>query len=655
MVNGKRFVLAMLCCALLGGVAWAFEAESSFYTFDRNVDATWWPDSPPGLLPDDSWWTDDSGMSLYNYTNNNVFVDGNYQAAGNSGLISGAALWGNPLNSPWWPTLNFEFYDTPQGYADTVSFDFAWAIAGDYPSSELWIGLSDSEGNYEDVYYPLDHFFDAGPAFGGFEGAGGSIYIEPVGSLTNIQAMWLNLELIATAGGTGEFAIDNFSINGGAGGGGDMIGDPLDSSLYVATDIGELEGLLGVGTNRLRGSFGGSFELFVHNDGSGSTTFSVQVDPGGMDLGAPAANETIHPGQWASTGTLVSYDANLSSGMYEAQATIVNDLNGGDGDDVVWMKLTVYDAPQLTDNSGSPIDAGVDGTVWLANAAAGPHVGAKRADVEITGVSVSGQGFSVDGISVGDFVNPGEQQAGQAFFDPTGKLAGLYEGELTVAMAMASEEQGYLNGKQSMADVVWQLRYTVPVLTEDAGVVGAGSDFAAAGLGISGTDTAAALVGGESSTTQNVSLAFIGNPEAGGFSTAALAGQAVEVHFDAAGDVYVLQLTYDENALPAGMVEADLRLLYFDPGLNAWIDAIDANSDGGVGEQFVLSSFGAFEAGLGGGALPLSAHGLDMVGNTVWAVLDHASVFGMGVIPEPGSALLFMTGLALTAAGRRRR
>lgn len=648
---GKRFVLAVLCCALLAGGAWA-EGESSFYTFDRNVDATWWPDSPPGLLPDDGWWTDDSGVSIYNYTNNNVFVDGNYQAAGNSGLIQGSALWGNPKSSPWWPMLNFEFYDTPLGYADTVSFNFAWAIAGDYPPSELWIGLSDSEGNYEDVYYPLDQFFNAGPAFGGFEGAGGSVYIEPVGSLTNIESMSLNLELIATAGGTGEFAIDNFSLNGGTGGGGDPTGDPLDSSLYVATDIGELEGLLGVGTNRLRSSFGGSFELFVHNDGSGSTTFSVQVDPGGMDPGTPAVNETIHPGQWASTGTLVSYDANMLSGMYEATATIVNDLNPSDGDDEVYMRVTIYDPPQVTDNTASVIDPAVAGTVWLANAAAGPHAGAQRAGVEITGITITG-GFGLNGIAVNDFVAADEQLNGQVVFNALGKLAGHHQGVLTIAAQMNSAADGYLNGRTPMGDLVWQLTFSVPTITDNTASVGGGGDFA--GLGINDEDTAAALIGGTSSTEQEVTLAFAVNPEAGGPGTAALAGQAVDIHFEQDGDLYVLQLTYDDTNLPPGMLETDLRLLYFDPDLNAWIDAIDANSDGGAGEQFHLGSFSDFVATLGGGPLPLSAHGLDIEENTVWAVLNHASVFATGVVPAPSTGAPLALGLLAFARRQRRR
>jgi hypothetical protein len=103
------------------------------------------------------------------------------------------------------------------------------------------------------------------------------------------------------------------------------------------------------------------------------------------------------------------------------------------------------------------------------------------------------------------------------------------------------------------------------------------------------------------------------------------------------------------------MLETDLRLLFFDPDLNAWIDAIDANSDGGAGEQFHLGSFSDFVATLGGGPLPLSAHGVDIEENTVWAVLNHASVFAAGVVPAPGTATLLVLSLLVFARRQRRR
>jgi hypothetical protein len=655
MSYGKRMSLMLLCCALAGalwGTAATASGESTFYTFDRNVDPTWWPDSPPGVLPDDGgWWTDDLDIFIANYTNNNLFFDASYQAAGNSGVMQGPAMWGNPKTDPWWSVLEFEFYNTPNGYAESISFDFSWAVAGKHADTYLWMEFNDGVGNYEDIYYPLDISFNAGAAFGGFQGAAGHVHIEPFGSLEDIAWMAIGLQPIATGGGTGEFAIDNFNFNG-HGGGGDT-GDPLDSSIYVATDIGELEGLIGVSTNRLRGSFGGSYELFVYNEGDGSTTFSVQVEPGGMQLGSPAVNEPIHPGQWVSTGTLVTYDANLPSGKYEAEATISNDLNPGDGQETIFMHVSIYDPPQLSDNAGSTIDPGVDGAVWLANAAAGPHAGALRAGVEITDVNLSGHGFGFSGIDVDDFAGAGEQLAGQVSFNAAGKLAGVYNGVLTLGMQMNSAAGSYLNGRTPMDDLVWSLQYTVPTVTENVTALGAGQDFAEAALGIHSPTTAAALIGGSASADQEVSLSFTDNPEAGGFGTAAILGSAIELTFAQGGDVYVLQLTYDPANLPAGLAEIDLRLLFYDPAAMAWIDAIDANSDGGEGEQFYLGSFSDFVATLGGGPLPLSAHGLDIEENTVWAVLNHASVFATGVVPEPRTATLLL--LALLSIFRRQR
>jgi hypothetical protein len=298
------------------------------------------------------------------------------------------------------------------------------------------------------------------------------------------------------------------------------------------------------------------------------------------------------------------------------------------------------------------VDVDVDGTLSIANAAAGPHAGALRAGIEITDVAVSGSGFSVTGIETGDWIGAGQTLNAEAHFNAIGKLAGTYFGSAEVSSVMNSQPGSFLNGRTPMDDVVWQLRYTVPTITDDMADFGVGQDFS---LAIAATDTAAALVGGSSSTAQEVALGFIGNPETGGEGTAAIVGSAVEIHFEQDGDLYVLQLTYDDASLPPGMLETDLRLLFFDPDLNAWIDAIDANSDGGAGEQFHLGSFSDFVATLGGGPLPLSAHGVDIEENTVWAVLNHASVFAAGVVPAPGTATLLVLSLLVFARRQRRR
>jgi len=101
--------------------------------------------------------------------------------------------------------------------------------------------------------------------------------------------------------------------------------------------------------------------------------------------------------------------------------------------------------------------------------------------------------------------------------------------------------------------------------------------------------------------------------------------------------LFVLQLTYNDGSLPAGATEADLNLLWFDTGAQAWTDAVDGNT-AGTPTQF----FGSFEdylASAGGGSFDagdLGAFGVDTANNHVWAVLNHASLFAVGA---PAAAL----------------
>ncbi len=159
-----------------------------------------------------------------------------------------------------------------------------------------------------------------------------------------------------------------------------------------------------------------------------------------------------------------------------------------------------------------------------------------------------------------------------------------------------------------------------------------GENFAAR-VGVNNLSTAATLIDGTSSSSQNVTLQITGLPNLGNQTVASVATAMVDLSVDTPGDLYVLQFTYIDSNLPAGMDENDLQLLYFDPVSSDWTLAIDGNSDGGTGATMFAGEYADYLATLGGGALSasdLSSFGVDTTNNHAWAVLDHASQFVVG-------------------------
>ncbi len=155
----------------------------------------------------------------------------------------------------------------------------------------------------------------------------------------------------------------------------------------------------------------------------------------------------------------------------------------------------------------------------------------------------------------------------------------------------------------------------------------------------SGRGTTAQLLGGAASGNRKVVMSFTGGGNFGGQAsdTLSLSGTGASA--------FVLKLSYDEAialALPGG--ELGLSLLWLDPADSAWKNAVLGNSNaGGMG----LSGFrgdGAYDAATD---FVLGYYGVNTIDNYVWAVLDHNSSFGAGIvgIPEP-SALVECLGAA---------
>jgi hypothetical protein len=117
------------------------------------------------------------------------------------------------------------------------------------------------------------------------------------------------------------------------------------------------------------------------------------------------------------------------------------------------------------------------------------------------------------------------------------------------------------------------------------------------------------------------------------------------------GDLFVLQMTYDENELTGdeAMLAAlgKIYLVSFDTAQGMWVNAVDLNHGPNLGPGNVQGPWT--------GQLVLGTWGVDTANNHAWAVLDHNSEFA--VVPEPSTFALAGFGALVLAAvlrGRRR-
>ena len=164
-------------------------------------------------------------------------------------------------------------------------------------------------------------------------------------------------------------------------------------------------------------------------------------------------------------------------------------------------------------------------------------------------------------------------------------------------------------------------------------------------LGGNGTfmDMLDGSAGGTAGTFRTVTAAY--------GTTSSTTGLASDLlNFTGTGtDNFVLRLSYDEAlALPLGG-ESAMKLDWLDPGDSQWKNAVVGNTGGTA----FFAGDGAYNSALD---FHLGYYGVDTVNNEVWAVLNHNSSFGVsniGSVPEPGCALLLVTGGAGLLMRRR--
>ena len=183
-----------------------------------------------------------------------------------------------------------------------------------------------------------------------------------------------------------------------------------------------------------------------------------------------------------------------------------------------------------------------------------------------------------------------------------------------------------------------------------------GASYAGVSVAPAGGPTSAGLLGGTAGGGRSVLLAVVDRPADA--AAAGVIGQAVELT-GTAGDVTVLSVGYADSAA-AGSDEQDLFLAWRDPVGN-WVNAVTGNTGNTYAGGKFAGSYDDYLMGLGTAAPQLGAYGLDVEGNTVWAIINHNSLFGAGggavvaAVPEPLAALGGAGLVGLVAARRPRR
>lgn len=171
------------------------------------------------------------------------------------------------------------------------------------------------------------------------------------------------------------------------------------------------------------------------------------------------------------------------------------------------------------------------------------------------------------------------------------------------------------------------------------------------------------LLGGVLTNASAVSILYLP-------AVQSLASDALSLHiseFDSGvNDKYVLEMSYDPATAAALGDLSKLYLAWFDPSDNTWKNAVDGNSDGGASAQSISGAYNPSTD------FVLGDYGVDTADSTVWAVVDHNSLFGVAnsdvqpgstttqgvtftslAVPEPSSVALLLCGAAIF--GRRSR
>ncbi len=608
------------------------------YTFTSGPggDGFSWPASPTGLISFDSFFTPD-GIDIFNDTSNNLFFDNQYQVLGNGNRISGDAMWGNPLDQGFGNLVSIDFSNTFDGGIQTLDFDFAWSEAGVPAVSDFFsFQVSDSDGRSSSGGWTLSDTFTG---FGGGIGYEDHVSLDASlftdddfnldgGPFIDIAFIDIFVDEIAFGGNNSEFAIDNLATDGagGPGPGGEVFPSVNQGQFDVTGSTN--------GSSALRGTGTAGIGLEVTNATGSSTTYSVQLQAGGgLSAGTIVSGNTILDGESIFTPDIATVDRSLPAGDYTSQVVTINDGDPLDPDNTSSLSIDLLDAPLLTGTAGT-VDVSLGQNATLSNAA-GPF----RASVKFdTGTTTTTGPFTL----VSDFddvrVLPGGSASATLGFNRFGQLSGTRTGTLLTSVTMTNyivnaqvDFETFLGFAEPVPDQSWNLAFDLPDTVADSLVVANGESFGPNKIGVNDTNTAATLIDGTSSSAQTINMDIVPNPDP--FTPALLLGDPTDLTFGVGPDLFVIEFTFDPLLLPVGLPEQDILILEFDPLGSQYIQAIDLNSDAGLGGTFFPGTYNDYLAGPGGGFLDagdLSVFGVDPATNRAWVVLDHDGTFIIG-------------------------
>lgn len=616
------------------------QAQSLLYTFDSG-----WPTE---IYSWSSTTSADSATDLYNDRNRSLYIGTSYPGFENSvlfGTPGNAALWGDQLNG----SVAFEFFG--QETTRYISFDFAWYINNDAARDFIYVDLLQYGSTLSTQQIFLPDWFETD--FGGWEGKV-VINTSDYGFDDGITGIRINVHE-PFGHSSGAFAIDNLYASTNVPG---LPDENNTSQLKITYNGGTVE-YDWVGLTILQDTGDFSYLDEITNVGSDATTYTLSYDGG---VHAPdytsVVNVPIGGYETLPPGSLIAIlPTDQASGSYTGTVTLHNDINPNDPDKTLTIEYQVYAPAIVTVNTGDVITPTDNNTISIANADIEGHDGALRASLQVVSQVLEGSGFYLadDGLKVNDLILPGDIATTTIGFNPYGKVAGEYEGTFAVSLAMVAGHwpswEGHatgLNRAPAPETYMWQLRHVVAKTTYVEQTIDPGTNLGQAGIGLADEHTAMTLLDGYLAESHSVIAQFTTNPSP---TTAKILGSAVELNLGEVSGYYVLQLTYRDEDVPAGINELDLRLNVYDPETGAWVHAILLNSDGGTGGTFFEGSYDAYLAFIGF-TPALSAYGVDTELNHVWAVLDHNSIFGIAV-PEPASLVLLCLGGALVLSRRR--
>lgn len=114
-------------------------------------------------------------------------------------------------------------------------------------------------------------------------------------------------------------------------------------------------------------------------------------------------------------------------------------------------------------------------------------------------------------------------------------------------------------------------------------------------------------------------------------------------------DQFVLQMSYDPNALVGRGIDEASLYLGWQNGSNQWVNAVVGNSGDSTPHEYS----GVYDPAT---MNQLGAYGVDTTNHVVWAVINHNSDFAVSALPEPGTwAMLVGVGSVGALAWIRRR